>query len=44
MSDDMQERLAVIESRPNNLAYGPEDRVYLLGLVRKLSQELEARK
>ena len=44
MKTDVSERLALIESRPNNLAYGPEDRAYLLQLVRELSKELEERK
>jgi len=37
------ERLAVIEARPNNLAYGPEDRAYLLALVRELRADEDSK-
>lgn len=38
---DEEAQLALIESRPNNQAYGPEDRAYLLSLVRSKQTDID---
>jgi hypothetical protein len=35
-------KLAIIEARPNNLGYGPEDRAYLLALAKEQKAKLDA--
>lgn len=38
---DERAQLALIASRPNNQAYGPEDRAYLLSLIREKQTEID---